>query len=87
MPQYYVEDSHPAIIEPWEWEQVQAELERRKNSRNWHRQTSPFSGKILLPTAAGFSVPRPGTPPTATAGSFGSVTANSRGNTEAKRPI
>lgn len=46
MPQYYVEDSHPAIIEPWEWEQVQAELERRKNSRNRHRQTSPFSGKI-----------------------------------------
>ena len=47
VPQYYVEDSHPAIIEPWEWEQVQAELERRKNSRNRHRQTSPFSGKIL----------------------------------------
>lgn len=47
MPQYYVEDSHPAIIEPWEWEQVQAELERRKNSRTRHRQTSPFSGKIF----------------------------------------
>ena len=47
VPQYYVEDSHPAIIEPWEWEQVQAELERRKNSRNRHRQTSPFSGKII----------------------------------------
>lgn len=47
VPQYYVEDSHPAIIEPWEWEQVQAELERRKNSRNRHRQTSPFSGKIF----------------------------------------
>ena len=46
VPQYYVKDSHPAIIEPWEWEQVQAELERRKNSRNRHRQTSPFSGKI-----------------------------------------
>lgn len=42
-----VEDSHPAIIEPWEWEQVQAELERRKNSRTRHRQTSPFSGKIF----------------------------------------
>lgn len=42
-----MEDSHPAIIEPWEWEQVQAELERRKNSRNRHRQTSPFSGKII----------------------------------------
>lgn len=46
VPQYYVEDSHPAIIEPWAWEQVQLELERRKNSRNRQRQTSPFSGKI-----------------------------------------
>lgn len=47
VPQYYVEDSHPAIIEPWEWEQVQTELERRKNSRTRHRQSSPFSGKIF----------------------------------------
>lgn len=45
VPQYHVEDSHPAIIEPWK--QVQAELERRKNSRTRHRQTSPFSGKIF----------------------------------------
>lgn len=47
VPQYYVEDSHPAIIEPREWEKVQSELERRKNSRTRHRQTSPFSGKIF----------------------------------------
>lgn len=53
VPQYYVQDSHPAIIEPWEWEQVQAELERRKNSRTRHRQTSPFSGKILCADCGG----------------------------------
>lgn len=53
VPQYYVEDSHPAIIEPWEWEQVQTELERRKNSRNRYRQTSPFSGKILCADCGG----------------------------------
>ena len=53
VPQYYVEDSHPAIIEPWEWEQVQTELERRKSSRNRHRQTSPFSGKILCADCGG----------------------------------
>ena len=53
VPQYYVEESHPAIIEPWEWEQVQVELERRKNSRNRHRQTSPFSGKILCGDCGG----------------------------------
>src|SRR5699024_8283590 len=28
VPQYYVEDSHPAIIEPWAWAQVQNELEQ-----------------------------------------------------------
>ena len=62
VPQYYVEDSHPAIIEPWEWEQVQVELERRKNSRNRHHQASPFSGKIICALRIRFivlrSVPR-----------------------------
>lgn len=53
VPQYYVEDSHPAIIEPWEWEQVQVEMERRKNSRNRHHQTSPFSGKIICADCGG----------------------------------
>jgi len=47
VPQYYVADSHPAIIEPSEWEKVQAELAKRKNCRNRHRQTSPFSGKLI----------------------------------------
>ena len=30
--QYYVENSHPAIIDPDEWDAVQAEIERRKSS-------------------------------------------------------
>ncbi|EKC74292.1 site-specific recombinase, partial [human gut metagenome] len=30
VPQYYVENSHPAIIDPAEWKLVQRELERRK---------------------------------------------------------
>ncbi len=47
VPQYYVEDSHPAIIEPFLWEQVQVELDRRKKRRTRHQQTSPFSGKII----------------------------------------
>ena len=30
VPQYHVEGSHPAIIDPDEWELVQSELARRK---------------------------------------------------------
>jgi len=47
VPQYYVEDSHPAIIKPEEWEAVQVEMARRKNSKSRHRCNSPFSGKII----------------------------------------
>ena len=47
VPQYYVENSHPAIIEPEEWERVQLELARRKNSGNRTLCGSPFSGKII----------------------------------------
>lgn len=47
MPQYYVEHSHPAIIEVEEWALVQVELERRKTSGKRYMQTSIFSGKIF----------------------------------------
>ena len=47
VPQYYVEESHPAIIEPGEWQVVQTELAKRKRSHKRYRQTSVFSGKIF----------------------------------------
>ena len=47
VPQYYVEDSHPAIIRPEEWEAVQTEITRRKGKGRRHDCGSPFSGKIL----------------------------------------
>ena len=47
VPQYYVEHSHPAIIHPEEWEKVQLELARRKNSPRRANGRSPFSGKIV----------------------------------------
>lgn len=47
VPQYYVEHSHPAIIHPEEWEKVQLELARRKNSTRRTNSRSPFSGKIV----------------------------------------
>lgn len=47
IPQYYVEHSHPAIIEPEEWESVQRELARRKADGRRTNNHSPFSGKII----------------------------------------
>ena len=47
VPQYYVQESHPAIIKPDEWEAVQVEMSRRKNSKKRHNCTSPLSGKII----------------------------------------
>ena len=47
VPQYYVENSHPAIISPEMFEAVQAELAKRKCSN--HRNYTPhcFSGRIF----------------------------------------
>ena len=47
VPQYYVEHSHPAIIAPEEWERVQLELKRRKDSGRRTFLTSPFAGKLF----------------------------------------
>lgn len=46
MPQYYVEGSHDAIIEPAEWQLVQTEIQRRKNTGRSHNCCSPFSAKL-----------------------------------------
>ncbi len=47
VPQYYVEHSHPAIIEPEEWERVQLEFNRRKHSDRRTICSSPFADKII----------------------------------------
>ena len=47
VPQYYVENSHPPIILPDEWDRVQAEMARRKSSGRRHNCNSPFSGKLI----------------------------------------
>ncbi len=43
VPQYYVENSHPAIIDPAEWKLVQRELERRKAIGRSYSGNSIFS--------------------------------------------
>ncbi len=47
VPQYYVENSHPAIIEPEEWDLVQAEFTRRKELGRRYSSHSVFSSMIF----------------------------------------
>ena len=47
VPQFYVENSHPAIIRPDEWNRVQDEMTRRKATGRHHNSLSPFSAKII----------------------------------------
>ncbi len=47
VPQYFVENSHPAIIPPEQWEIVQNEMAVRKGRGKHHNSLSPFSAKIM----------------------------------------
>ena len=47
VPQYYVENSHPAIIDAKAWDMVQGELRRRKESARRTTSQSPFSGRVF----------------------------------------
>jgi len=54
LPQYYVENSHPAIIDPQEFEAVQAEMERRKRLGRPSACNSPLSTKLVCGDCGGF---------------------------------
>ena len=47
VPQFYVEGSHPAIVDPAEWDLVQKELERRKPHPRQRFWNNGFGGKIV----------------------------------------
>ena len=47
VPQYYVENSHAAIIDPEEWDLVQAEFSRRKELGTRYSSTSVFSSMLV----------------------------------------
>ena len=47
VPQYYVENSHPAIIDPREWDMVQTEIRHRKETRTRTSSASIFSSIIF----------------------------------------
>ena len=54
VPQYKVEESHPAIIDPEEWEIVQLEMKRRKLRGKHHNSLSPFSAKFICGDCGAF---------------------------------
>jgi len=53
VPQYYVENSHPAIIEPETFDLVQYELKRRKGDGRFTSCLHPFSGKMVCGECGG----------------------------------
>jgi len=52
--QFYVENSHPAIIEPETFDLVQAEIKRRRDTGKTHTGLHVFSGKIICGECGGF---------------------------------
>ena len=54
VPQYYVEGSHPAIIELDEWDQVQAEFARRKQLGRTYSGKSVLSTKLVCAACGGY---------------------------------
>ena len=54
VPQYYVENSHEAIINPTEWDMVQAESARRKALGRAYSGNSVFSSKLVCGDCGGF---------------------------------
>ena len=54
VPQYFIEDSHPLIIEPEEFELVQAEIARRKKIGKVYSSSNIFSTKLVCSCCGGF---------------------------------
>lgn len=54
VPQYYVEHSHDAIIEPLEWDMVQAEIARRRSLGRAYSGNSVFSSKLICGDCGSF---------------------------------
>ena len=56
VPQYYVENSHPAIIEPSEWDLVQTEMARRKAIGRKYSGNSVLSTRLICGDCGGSKV-------------------------------
>ena len=53
IPQYYVENSHPAIVTSEAYDMVQYELKQRKGNRGYKASDSPFSGRVICGECGG----------------------------------
>ena len=58
VPQYYIEHSHEAIIDPLEWDAVQDEIKRRKNLGASYSGNSLFGAKIRCGECGGWYGPK-----------------------------
>lgn len=54
VPQYYIEKSHDAIIDPEEWDAVQDELKRRKAIGRGYSGKSVFGAKLICADCGGW---------------------------------
>lgn len=54
VPQYYIQNSHPAIIDPDTFELVQNEIKRRRPGRRQLHKNSPFTAKIICGDCGSF---------------------------------
>lgn len=58
VPQYYVENSHPAIIEPEVYDMVQREMERRGRGKSRYSGVDIFASKIVCSECGGSYGPK-----------------------------
>jgi len=54
IPQYYVENNHPLIIDPIEWAEVQFEIRRREKLGRTYSSKNCFSSKLVCADCGGF---------------------------------
>jgi DNA invertase Pin-like site-specific DNA recombinase len=52
--QYYIENSHPAIIDPETFDLVQNELKKRQPNRRQLNSNSPFAAKLICSECGGY---------------------------------
>lgn len=58
IPQYYVEESHPAIIPPEIYEAVQAEIERRSRKKSRYSGVDILASKVVCGECGGYYSPK-----------------------------
>ena len=87
VPQYYVKQSHEAIISPEIYDLVQDELKKREQAKVNHSCRSIFSSKIICGECGGFYGPKVWHSTDKYRKKFGNAITNSKTKKNAKLPI